>query len=295
VANLQYLQYILDGQSGALLYTVSMVTGWDTSFTCPASTVVMPGVSGGMNTRGSLPNPMAPRTAILKFFRRYGASENYETVRDTLVGALRGKELQLQVLQPDGTQRTTYGQLTDFPDRRTIGTSLIAEFEVHFSLTSPVWKSLVPANTPQYDKGFLYDNAVLYDAGTILPLSADANSITLTNHGNAAEYEGVYTFLGPFAGPFSVTNFSDQRLSGGFCNFIYNGTLANGDTLVVDTGLRSILKNGISDFGNLQWGLGVAQREWFRLKPGANTIQVAHGGGGATGGSMVPLFYDTWE
>jgi hypothetical protein len=303
-SSLEYLYNVADAQTGVSLYQFSRATEMDMSFTRPTATFAVPGQSGGYDPRGVNPNDIAPRTLPYKFQTTLVPGvDTHASKRSAILTAIGNKRLKLQLLYPDGSFRTNNGKLTAWTDKVVIEKSLtVIEWEMTFSLEGAYWRSLVPSGVLIYDGGFIYDAAVSprnYDSSNVLALSAAAQSITITNHGDAPEFEGVYTFQGPWGSPFILA--SSVLNKGGIAEqFLYFGTdlgynVGTGirDTLIVDTGAQTVIRNGVPDRGNFDFGGGTAQAEWMRLDPGVNTLTVFHNGG-VTGGFCVVQAFDSF-
>ncbi len=96
------------------------------------------------------------------------------------------------------------------------------------------------------------------------PISAGggvaAGTMILPNTGNAAAYP-VYTLTGPLTAPVITRTDTGQRLQ-----FAANWQLEDGQTLVIDSGTRSVLVDGVSR----RDALVVA--DWFYLPRNSNTV-----------------------
>lgn len=127
------------------------------------------------------------------------------------------------------------------------------------------------------------------EAEESLPIDADADTLSVTNGGNAAA-ENVVLTVDPYVG--TVTYF---RIRTGACDLIYNGTITT-SKLVIDCSpsKMSVLHGGAPAWQYLTIGPTHASDAWLRLEPGANTLTVDMTGGGL-GRSLSVKFYDTWE
>jgi hypothetical protein len=292
---LEYLSQVLDPDTGQTLYTFTKAREIDLSFTRPSATYVVPGVSGGYDPRGTLPNPIAPRTLPFKFWHTYAPNETYTQARDALMRAIGNKRVLLYLAMPDGSFRRNYGKLTKFPQVLNKDATLSAlEISMEFALENAYWKSLLPAGVIAYDLGYHYDFGFRYDNINVLALNAGSQQISVTNSGDAPDYEAVFTVVGPYTAPFAVQNLTIP-IGGVYSEvFTYNRSLNAGDVLTVDTGIGAVTYNGVPDWGSFSWGqAGYGQREWMRVEPGVNTFQVGHASG-STGGFFVVSSYDTF-
>jgi hypothetical protein len=272
-----------------LLYQFTKATEFSSPVSLPSATYAVPNVHGGLNPRGRRANLIAPRTLTQKFVHVYNQADSNDTwvgVRDALWKAAGNKRVQLQLLEPDGSSRINYGALTAFPIEGKPEDRIFSTFELTFALENAFWKSLNQIGSPiRYDTGLQYDSGLTYDGGNTLGLNAASQSTTLTNGGDAPEYEPKIAILGPYSTPITIANLSIVYPGGDAMQMIYSGPTIVGasDGLLIDVQSRQVLRGGVTDYGNFSWGKngnGVAfgQTEWFRLDPGANVVQVSHPG-----------------
>jgi hypothetical protein len=291
-----YLSSIVDPLTGSTLATfIPDDAELDYSMAFPTAVYVVPGVPGGYDPRGSAANPMAPRKITFKFASQiYSGVNSYMTVRDNLLRSIGlNRRIFLMFTMPDGTFRRMLGKLENFPDTATYETAFLARFEMTFG-TTPFFKGLLPNGVVLYDYGFFYDSGNSYDGSNSIALSANSQILTIPNNGTAPEYEARFTVTGPFAGPITFLNALIPLGGGQYEQMTFLGSLASGDVLLIDTGIGIVALNGVPAFGSFVWGAqGYGQKEWFRLDPGSNQIQIYHGSG-AVGGSATCEAYDTW-
>lgn len=99
---------------------------------------------------------------------------------------------------------------------------------------------------------------------------------------NAGTFETpwVATFTGPIVSP-SLEHVGQAKIMS------FSGTLAAGETLVVDSAARTVLLNGTAS--RYSWLSSLSQ--WFTLEPGVNTLRFA----AASGTGTVSVAYrDAW-
>jgi hypothetical protein len=123
------------------------------------------------------------------------------------------------------------------------------------------------------DSGLYLDEGLLLDEATeiVIHPHASPETISFTAVGTA---EGTLVRIeadGPSTGgQLVVTNVSAD----GAPSFSHPALLA-GEALVVDSGLRVVTLNGGNHRGSLVLGAGNRHGEYFRLRPGLNTIQIS--------------------
>jgi hypothetical protein len=101
--------------------------------------------------------------------------------------------------------------------------------------------------------------------------SAGAGSSIAATNAGTFQTPYVITFTGPLVAPVLVHQGQGRRLE-------FTGTLAAGETLVVDSDARTVLLNGTAS--RYSWLTSLSQ--WFTLEPGANPLQFGAGSGSGT-------------
>ncbi|NLE96409.1 MAG: hypothetical protein GX596_00255 [Propionibacterium sp.] len=74
----------------------------------------------------------------------------------------------------------------------------------------------------------------------------------------------------------------ENRTAGHISKIQYTGSIAAGESLVIDCAQWTVENDGTGDYEHLSRRSGHAVTEWLRLAPGVNTIYVTRTGGGAT-------------
>lgn len=120
-------------------------------------------------------------------------------------------------------------------------------------------------------------------------LDTSPKSFTLTNGGNAQVRDVVITVM---AVGTAITQIYVVR--SGLVEMRWQGTIAPGSSLVIDTGARSVKLDGADAYDGFSLQAGHIIGDWLRLGPGDNTVLISRTGGGATStGAFV--YADGWK
>lgn len=117
------------------------------------------------------------------------------------------------------------------------------------------------------------------------PLSFGASSggsINLVNAGNYAT-PVTFTIHGPCTNPKIINAATGQTLA-------FNITLANSDTLVIDTGAHTVILNGTAS----RYNTLVPGSAWFTLPAGSLTVNFNSGDGAAVTGTLSGAWASAW-
>lgn len=126
------------------------------------------------------------------------------------------------------------------------------------------------------------------DATVDTVLSTTPKSIVCANGGNAAVTNAIITVTARGT-PITVLTVAITGIS----SWTWTGTLAVGESLVVDCGARTVRNDGDDDYGSFALGAAHTINDWLRLAPGNNTVVVTRTGGDAT--SEIEIAYaDGW-
>ena len=166
--------------------------------------------------------------------------------------SLAGKKGKLYMQIYGGAQRWRKARC-QITGQRPPATPFTVDIDLSFECESETWNSTqVTSNTD---------------------LDSTPKNISLTNSGNTPVKNAVITITIPADAPPNITKLI--FLISGSVEFEYTGSLSSNDTLVIDTGARSVKKNGADDYGgNFSLTSNHAISEWLRLAVGANTLTV---------------------
>jgi hypothetical protein len=201
----------------------------------------------------------------------YGATMT--ALRTQLDGwrALRGKRLQLyRQAEDDDSEQWAWARLMQVQADNTVSNQamVIQPVTLVFQVSSG-WNGAAHSE----------DFALTAD---------DTTACAMDNDGNVAVVDCILTVT---AGDAAITALTVTI--GTLCSFTYDGTIAIGESLVVDSGAFSVLNDGDDAYADFELGAGHSVLEWLQLEPGETTVAVAITGGG-TGAEAVFVYYDAW-
>jgi hypothetical protein len=296
--DLDNLSYAADLVTGNVLWNFSKVNELATPLSRPSLQYKVPGTNVPYDPLGLDPNWIDLTTLRVKFYHAYVGNETFFSVKDNLWLKLGNRAVMLYVVQSDGTIKRNIGKLTQRPmDETTVQKLDWCEFDITFQMASPFWKSVPPATALFYDNNQKYDVGLAYEQGgqtVILTNGAGPWNLTVTNNGNAPDYEPRFIIPGPVHTQISIINLGIQYPAGPMIMQYFGTNLASGEMLVIDVGLAQVVRNGnLFQPDRLTWGIpGSGQREWFRIDPGPQVIQIQNADNVA-GGSLTCLSLDT--
>lgn len=119
-------------------------------------------------------------------------------------------------------------------------------------------------------------------------LDSSPKTVPCTNGGNRRITNAVVTIT---AAGTAITT-ARVRVSG-VSDFQWQGSLAVGQSLVIDCGARTIRNNGVNAYSGLSYLSGHVVSDWLRLEPGANSVEV-YRTGGSVASTVQITFSDGW-
>lgn len=156
--------------------------------------------------------------------------------------ALRGRRDKLYARMDDGAVRWTYARLSNIPMRRNADNVLYLLAELAFDITSPIWYGNRHGAGWTFDSGEYFDSGLVFDEATddVFPLSHSGTSTFIAgNAGNTSISNAVLTFTPGSAAITGFTMASDDPDSFPQTDLTYSGTIAVGQTLVLDMGAQA--------------------------------------------------------
>lgn len=197
----------------------------------------------------------------------------HTALRTTLdaLRALRGKRQKLyRQAESDSSQHWAWARLMEIQMRNTVMNKEM------------IWQPMLLVFQVMTGwHGTLHEESYNLTADGTTNCSAD-------NNGNVAVVDAVLTIT---AGNADITEVTMTISS--LCQFSYDGTIAAGESLVVDSGAFSILNDGSDAYADFVLGAGQSVLEWLRLQPGTSTVTIVLTGGG-TGATADLDYYDGW-
>lgn len=124
-----------------------------------------------------------------------------------------------------------------------------------------------------------------------ITLDASPKSQDCDNNGNGIQRAVTITIT---ASGSPITAVTVENLEAGHVSKVtYSGSIAVGQSVVIDCGAETVRNNSVDDYAHLTRETGHSIREWLRLMPGANTIRVTRTGGD-NASTCVLTYNDAW-
>lgn len=116
-------------------------------------------------------------------------------------------------------------------------------------------------------------------------------TLVINNGGNARVTDAIITIT---AGSVPIT--ATRIIKSGQTDMQFAGTIAAGQSLVIDTGSYSVLNNGNNGYGQFNLLVGHLINEWLRLEPGDNTLEINLTATDYTSPPTISVvFMDAWK
>lgn len=204
-----------------------------------------------------------------------------KTALDTWLSRL-GKRATMIRQGDDGSQHSATARLVVVDANRAYKNRNFLPVTLTWTLTGLPWS------------GTSYDLTMvdMIDSDDLPATGADGPTaypvtLTLVNAGNVNQDAVTITVT---AGTSTITAVSLTNSTTGH-NPAWAGSLTTGQSLVIDTGARSVQKNGADDYADFT--PPSSYEKWFTLAPGANTLSLSITPGGA-GESIRFQYTDAW-
>lgn len=248
---------------------------------------------GAYDTRGNNEAPL--RT--LKLSKRAVIYEDTRTeIREALddLKALAGCKEKLYYRTLDSDEiRWLYARLEIVEAPREPGDVWTQDVILNWITERPIWNGAMRGSW-YFDDGHYFDDGLYFDEGsTTTTLNTSPKTATVNNGGNAAVEDAIITVT---AGSAAITALKIERKIGAtiYEQLEFSGTIAAGNSLVIDVGAWSVLNNGVDAFDDLDLGADHASESWLRLLPGDNSIVVTFTGG-STDSTIRFDYWDAWK
>lgn len=165
--------------------------------------------------------------------------------------------------------------------------------EITFETFESTWRG-EPAGGWYFDDGFYLDDGLFLDAGT--PQSLSSSPTVFTETVGAASDAGRAVVrsmsISISAGDAAMSSITLARTDGETLTF--NGTIAAGESLLINTGVMRVTNNGVDAYDDLVFTPTADMGAWFTLLPGDNEITVTFTGGGS-GAEIELTYFEAWR
>jgi hypothetical protein len=258
--------------------------------TAPARELIVPTLGGAHDAGGS-----AQAAVQYPYQLDYSctASGDTQALLQAAVDALRamrGQRAQLWRTSATGLSHWCWARANRIPQDVKEAMFLHQPLRLTFTVLGP-WHGA--AHTNWYlDSGEYLDTGLVLgeDDRISLPNNVTGAIFPLTNAGNAP-ITGVALTL--TAGSAPITQFA-YYITAQSVSMYYDGVIAAGGVLVIDSGSLTVRKQGSDDYAHLHAASGHKITDWIRLAPGVNTL-VASISGGGTNATLAAAYYEGWE
>ena len=206
--------------------------------------------------------------------------------------ALAGQKAQLFRQWDNDTVEWVMARLLRITSDRELESTRHIEVNLEFDVYSHYWHGSYIG--PWYLDDGHYLNAGLYldSGGDNVVLNTSPKSFTITLDGNVVMNDPTITVT---AGSASITALEIKNTTASNLSELdYAGTIAAGESLVIDCGAYTVENDGVDDEANFSLGATHGIEEWFRLIPGGNTITVTITGG-STDSEIDFDYYIGWK
>lgn len=168
----------------------------------------------------------------------------------------------------DTVQHWRTARLLEVRSPKEAGSQGHAEFTLRFHLAPGPWRGTVRTV-----------NATL---------SASPVTAACTNSGNARVDDAIITITAA-GSAITVVHVTVSGVS----QIAWTGTLAVGQSLVIDCGARTVRNHGVDAYSGLTYTIYHKVPEWLRLQPGANSVQIHRTGGSSASAAQI-TYNDGW-
>lgn len=182
---------------------------------------------------------------------------------------LRGTRARLYRRNGDTTQHWCWARLNEVKATWKYENIIHLDLDFEFQMLSPAWYSIGTHSYTWDDMGVSADDLTTCHA------ESDVLAVVQIDHsGDIDQPAAIFTITALDA---AVTLVTIDNTSTDY-SFSYNGTIAPGKVLVIDTGAMSVQNDGADDYAHFTPPAN--HEEWMHIAPGSNTLQVTITGGG---------------
>jgi hypothetical protein len=205
--------------------------------------------------------------------------------------ALRGVRDKLYRRRDDQAVEWAYAWLVECDSTREPKNITVLTVDLTFELLSTQWYGAEHNAGWTFDSGEYFDTGLYFDSQDFLfTLDSSPKTVTVTNGGNDTVRNVIMTIT---AGALAITNLVIKRKvsSTTYEHLVYAGTIAAGESLVIDCGADSVENNGVGDYANFSRGASHQTNWLLQLLAGNNSIEVTITGG-STDSTILFTFSD---
>lgn len=211
-----------------------------------------------------------------------------QTERD-LIRARRGLRRRLWAETPSGAQRFAWARLSGISMERDRRHQFYQPVKLDFEISNPGWAGGQHGEPWYFDDGYTFDTGSFFDLDDVWTPGGSGYQYIIENRGNTTQDEITLTIT---AGATSISNI---RIRCGDCDWTYGGTVAAGDSLVVNTATMTITNDGDDAYNDLTLNAGHIIAPWLVFETGEQLVTINFSGNAGYDADIVFDFYDLWE
>jgi hypothetical protein len=206
-----------------------------------------------------------------------------------LLLSLRGKRDRLYRRTISGDIHWQYARLVSVSAQRSYEQTkygIIQDLDLRFITQEAFWRGDL-GGTWYFDSGEYFDSGLSFDSGQTYALTTSPTEITISTSDDVGCADIRALRIRVTVGSEAITSITIARDGGESLTF--DGTIAAGKSLIVDTGTMQITNDGVDAYDDLTLSPTADLAAWFALRPGSNPITVTFTGGGT--GSTIDFSY----
>lgn len=190
-----------------------------------------------------------------------------------------------------GSVEWCYARMRNVRSTRKPGDRYALDVELEFIKISPIWNGERHGNGWLLDAGEYLDTSLALDeeTGDEYALYSATTNVIIANGGNAPVKNAILTITA--GGSAAITGITITK--SGETHWVYAGTIAAGQSLVIDCGTWSVENHGADDYANFSFGANHAIDSMLVLDAGSNALVVVKTGGNIND-TLEVEFYDGW-
>ena len=175
-------------------------------------------------------------------------------------------------------------------EQTKFGDGIIQDIDLRFITQETFWRGSL-GGAWYFDSGEYFDSGLSFDSAQSFDLISSPTEITLTTSDDIGRATTRALRINIEAGSSAITSITIARTGGESITF--SGTIASGDTLIIDTGTMQVTNDGNDAYDDLTLSPTADLAAWFSLVAGDNEITITYTGGG-TGSTIDFSYYEAW-
>lgn len=206
---------------------------------------------------------------------------------------LRGSRDRLYRQTATGDIHWQYARLVEVAAQRSHEITryqLIQDIDLRFVTQEAFWRGDL-GGAWYLNDGHYLNTGLALNSSQSYDLDASPTVITISIGADVGRAPTRAIRLRVTAGSAPITSITIARAGGESLTF--NGSIAAGDQLVIDTGTMQVTNDGVDAYNDLTLSPTADLAVWFAFEPGDNDLTVTFTGGG-TGSTIDFSYYEAW-